>query len=130
MFLSGIRGIIDPSRPRAAAMVGWSLALHGGLSAISYWLTKQAYRSTTGILFEVLTGYSPGQFVARHPSVALITSAYLQREVWQEIGDEKTGAVRFAGAGGMSGGSMPVLSELPRREPWMEDVLNSIPRPW
>jgi hypothetical protein len=41
---------------------------------------------------------------------AAVTSAVVQREVWQEIGDEKTGAVHFAGAGGFTGGSMPVVT--------------------
>lgn len=41
---------------------------------------------------------------------AVVTSAVVQREVWQEIGDEKTGAVHFAAAGTMSGGSMPVVT--------------------
>jgi hypothetical protein len=50
-------------------------------------------------------------FAARFaPQVAIIGSAVAQREVWQQIGDEKTGAVHFAAAGTMSGGSMPVVS--------------------
>lgn len=41
--------------------------------------------------------------------IALVASAAAQREVWQSIGDEKTGAVHFASAGTMSG-SMPMVS--------------------
>jgi hypothetical protein len=41
--------------------------------------------------------------------IALVTSAVAQREAWQVIGDEKTGAVHFASAGTMSG-SMPMVS--------------------
>ena len=43
------------------------------------------------------------------PVVLLAGSAAAQRETWQYIGDEKTGAVHFAAAGGLSGGSMPVV---------------------
>ncbi len=49
-------------------------------------------------------------FVAKFaPQIALVASAAAQAEVWQEIGDPKTGAVHFAGAGGFIGGSMPVV---------------------
>lgn len=44
------------------------------------------------------------------PQLAIVGSAYAQRETWQMIGDEKTGAVHFAASGTMSGGSMPVVS--------------------
>ncbi len=47
-------------------------------------------------------------------------SAYAQTQVWDEIGDPMTGAVHYSGAGTMSGGSMPVMNELPT---W-GDVLN------
>jgi hypothetical protein len=41
--------------------------------------------------------------------IALVGSALAQREVWQSIGDDKTGSVHFASAGTMSG-SMPMVS--------------------
>ena len=44
------------------------------------------------------------------PQIAIVASAHAQRETWQHIGDEKTGAVHFAAAGGFSGGSMPVVT--------------------
>ena len=50
-------------------------------------------------------------FAARFaPQLAIVGSAVAQRETWQVIGDEKTGAVHFAAAGGISGGSMPVVT--------------------
>jgi hypothetical protein len=50
-------------------------------------------------------------------SVALVGSAVAQREVWHVIGDEKTGAIHFSGAGGLSGGSMPVVTSQDTSDP-------------
>jgi hypothetical protein len=50
------------------------------------------------------------------PAIA-VSSAVAQREVWQEIGDEQTGAVHFAAAGTMSGGSMPVVPSSNTNDP-------------
>lgn len=47
------------------------------------------------------------------PIAVAAASAYAQRETWQSIGDEKTGAIHYSQSGTMSGGSMPVIGELP-----------------
>ena len=41
--------------------------------------------------------------------LAAVSSAQYQSDVWNYIGDPKTGATHYAGAGSMSGGSMPVV---------------------
>jgi hypothetical protein len=51
------------------------------------------------------------------PVVVVTASAVAQREVWQNIGDEQTGAIHFSGAGSMSGGSMPVVSSQDTSDP-------------
>ncbi len=59
-------------------------------------------------------GALAGQFVrAIAPISSLILSTYYQNQVWSTIGDPKTGATHYAQAGTMSGGFMPVISELP-----------------
>ncbi len=55
-----------------------------------------------------------GQFArATAPVTSLLASTYAQSKVWEHIGDPMTGAVHYSGAGTMSGGSMPVMHELP-----------------
>lgn len=50
---------------------------------------------------------------------AAVTSAVAQREVWDEIGDPYTGAIHYSSAGDVgSGGSMPVIHELPSKSGW------------
>lgn len=58
-------------------------------------------------------------------ALAATTSAQYQSRVWKEIGDPMTGAVHYSGAGTMSGGSMPVVLELPTWrdvENWWESL--------
>ena len=45
-----------------------------------------------------------------NPIVSSVSSAAAQAYVWSAIGDSMTGAVHYSGAGTMSGGSMPVVS--------------------
>ncbi len=57
------------------------------------------------------------------PQIALVASTAAQAAVWSDIGDSKTGAVHYSGAGAMTGGSMPVV---PSDKPWW----NSWQLPW
>ena len=59
-------------------------------------------------------------------SIALVASAVAQREVWHVIGDEKTGAIHFSGAGGLTGGSMPVVTSQDTSDPMGGFNLQSI----
>jgi hypothetical protein len=68
-------------------------------------LIRAAYMPGIGIAGYALVAKLTGEAV-----VVVTASAVAQREVWQNIGDEQTGAIHFAGAGGMSGGSMPVVT--------------------
>jgi hypothetical protein len=60
------------------------------------------------------------------PQILLVGSAVAQRAVWEEIGDSKTGAVHFAAAGTMSGGSMPVVLSQDTSDPMGGFDLQSI----
>ncbi len=48
--------------------------------------------------------------VMKNPVVWAGAAMVAQRDIWQSIGDEKTGAIHYSAAGSMSGGSMPVVS--------------------
>ena len=52
---------------------------------------------------------SLSMFPAAGLALTAVTSAQYQSDVWKHIGDPKTGATHYAGAGSMSGGSMPVV---------------------
>ncbi len=48
----------------------------------------------------------------RHPAMLplyAIESAIYQHDTWSDIGDSVTGAIHYSGAGGFTGGSMPVI---------------------
>ena len=80
-------------------------------------LFRHAGKNVRGMTFHgAMQGRSAlaGQiFKSVAPLAAIIESTYYQREVWQNIGDEKTGAIHYSGAGDIgSGGSMPVVPEL------------------
>lgn len=47
----------------------------------------------------------------QNPVVIGAASMEAQRRTWESIGDSMTGAMRYSGAGTMSGGSMPVVSD-------------------
>ena len=52
--------------------------------------------------------------VLQNPVVIGAASMEAQRQTWESIGDPMTGAIHYASAGMMSGGSMPVITEYPR----------------
>jgi hypothetical protein len=102
--ISLARFVLSPDSGRARMMLAVQIGILGGMSAFTYLLSGQMYRSTTGIAIEAMTGTSGGGLAI------LAASTILQREYWQDIGDEKTGAIHYSGAGLMTGGSMPVVS--------------------
>ena len=121
-----------------------SLAIRNEDSAqIWYWTKMEAaVLGTQYGMLRFLNWFSPKNAISFHQlkngmahfrSVALTKvapvaiaagSAYAQRETWKKIGDVKTGAVHYSGSGTMSGGSMPVIGELPTWrdvERWWEE---------
>jgi len=50
--------------------------------------------------------------ILTNPVVIGGLSAYAQGKTWKSIGDRKTGATHYSGAGTMSGGSMPTVESL------------------
>jgi hypothetical protein len=84
----------------------WDIFRHGGknIKGLSFHKAMQGKG--------VLAGRAL-RSVFLNPPAVLAESTYYQRELWQYIGDEKTGAIHYSGAGDIgSGGSMPVVPEL------------------
>jgi hypothetical protein len=102
--------------PAAYAGMAYTLGVQGSLAAHLYIISSE---------------FARGMPTAASSAV-LTTSAVIQREVWQNIGDERTGAVHFAGAGGMSGGTMPLvpyssdMSFAPSVNDWMGNVYRTL----
>lgn len=112
--ISQLEIVTDPSLEnliRAAYMPGIGIAGYAlvakitGEAAPGFWV-----RRVVGYQNAKATAQVAGRVAyTALPVVVVTASAVAQREVWQEIGDEQTGAVHFAAAGTMSGGSMPVV---------------------
>lgn len=113
--ISQLEIVTDPSLEnlvRAAYMPGIGIAGYmliakvTGEAAPGFWVRRvigyQNMKATVQVAGRVV--------YTSIPVIAVVGSAAAQRETWQHIGDEKTGAVHFAAAGGMSGGSMPVVT--------------------
>jgi hypothetical protein len=132
-YLSPIHGAIalaeDPSVENAVKFAAFPATYMAMASAVGLegFMTQH--------MFIVASQFAIGAPLAA-ATIALTTSAVIQREVWQGIGDEMTGAVHFAGGGTMSGGSMPVVNYQPPGgygkpvDPWIANVWNLIPTPW
>ena len=112
--ISQLEIVTDPSLEnlvRAAYMPGIGIAGYAlvakvtGEAAPGFWVRRVVGYQNTKATAQVL---ARGAYTAI-PVIAIVGSAAAQRETWQHIDDEKTGAVHFAAAGGMSGGSMPVV---------------------
>jgi hypothetical protein len=113
--ISQLEIVTDPSLEnliRAAYMPGIGIAGYAlvavitGEAAPGFWVRRVVGYQNTKATVQVA-----GRFAyAALPVVVITGSAVAQREVWQGIGDQQTGAVHFAAAGTMSGGSMPVVS--------------------
>ena len=113
--ISQLEIVTDPSLEnlvRAAYMPGIGIAGYAlvakvtGEAAPGFWVRRVVGYQNTKATVQV---FGRAAYTAL-PVVALVGSAAAQRETWQHIGDEQTGAVHFASAGVMSGGSMPVVS--------------------
>lgn len=113
--ISQLEIVTDPSLEnliRAAYMPSIGIAGYAlvakitGEAAPGFWVRRVVGYQNTKATAQVL---ARGAYTAI-PLVVITGSAVAQRETWQHIGDEKTGAVHFAAAGTMSGGSMPVVT--------------------
>ncbi len=103
--------ILEPSVENAFKMTAFPTAY----ATASYFLGVEGFM--TAHIYIVGSEMFIGAPMATS-TIALLGSALVQREVWHSIGDDKTGAVHFAAAGTMSGGSMPVVHDLPSRSDW------------
>ncbi len=113
--ISQLEIVTDPSLEnliRAAYMPGIGIAGYAlvakitGEAAPGFWVRRVVGYQNTKATVQVAGRVA----YTALPVVVVTASAVAQREVWQNIGDEQTGAIHFAGAGGMSGGSMPVVT--------------------
>jgi hypothetical protein len=120
--ISQLEIVTDPSLEnlvRAAYMPGIGIAGYAlvakvtGEAAPGFWVRRVIGYQNTRATVQVAARVA----YTALPVIVVTSSAVAQREVWQEIGDEQTGAVHFAAAGTMSGGSMPVVPSADTSDP-------------
>lgn len=85
-------------------VVLWDIFRHGGKNVMSFHRAMQGL----GVLRSMLL-----RTIASSPPVILAASAVANQYLWSKIGDSKTGSVYWARSGDISGGSLPIISELP-----------------
>ena len=103
MYYAQVMGIVHLGWFTAWNIVKlWDVFRHGGKNLLG--LNFHKAMQGKGVL---------ASRVLFNPVSLLAESTYYQRELWQYIGDEKTGAIHYSSAGDIgSGGSMPVVPEL------------------
>jgi len=83
----------------------WDLLRHGGKNRMTFHASMQGVRAMAGMIYKRLAFTTPA---------VLAASAVTNQIIWDKIGDVKTGSTHWAQAGNIgSGGSMPVIPELP-----------------
>ncbi len=84
-----------------------------GESMPSFWVRAASRYHDIRMMAQAALPYVGRAVYVSAPIAVAAGSAYAQTQVWDEIGDPMTGAMHYSGAGTMSGGSMPVMHELP-----------------
>lgn len=68
--ISLARFVMDPRSERAGNMMLVQIGLLSGMNLFTYAMSRQGYKTMTGILIEAATGYSTGQLAAAAAPIA------------------------------------------------------------